>query len=311
MRYAVALGSVALVSLSGCLCGAARAQVNQQSNNNSGMTTGATTGGTSGTPFGNLRSGSGQSGQSRTPFGSATETGVLGGLSGNSLLGAAAVSSLFGQGQGNGGNVGGMQQGMGNNAMGGMTGMRGGMQRGSRTGTQGNRNRTSMMGRTGRAGSQAVMRTRLSIGFEPPPVSAGVVTSRVEAVLAAPEIQALGPITLTAAVTPQGTVAVLRGTVATPEDRLVAEKIALLEPDVWAVQNDLQVVPPSGAATPTGSATPLGAARAPGLLVPPPVGPATPLTQAEAAPDVAAPPDLESLPPETGPPLPPPPAPLP
>ena len=57
----------------------------------------------------------------------------------------------------------------------------------------------------------------------------------------------------TAAVALDGQTATLRGVVASEYDRLVAEKIALLEPGVARVQNQLRVVPQteSSAASPS------------------------------------------------------------
>lgn len=240
MKYVIAYVAAASFLLAMFACPRAHAQLTQQdSSNNSGLTSGATTGGISGTPFGNLSS-SGQGGTSRNPFGgSATQGGLFGGATGQ-LLGAAGLSRLFTQGQNrNATGTGqlGSRGGLGTTNLGGM----------GRGGIQGNRN--SRFGRNGGLGSQSqvVVRTKLRVGFSYPDVASSRVTAKIAKELKTPGIQTLGPpLTVTMAATDEGTVVVLRGTVATQEDRLVAEQMTLLEPGISKVRNELKVAPATG-----------------------------------------------------------------
>lgn len=91
-------------------------------------------------------------------------------------------------------------------------------------------------------GQQGQARMPLSIpirlGFESRPVVGTQFTARFENRLAKlPALKALGPIEVTMA----GRTAILTGTVATEADRLLAEGVARLEPEVADVQNDLVV----------------------------------------------------------------------
>ena len=231
-------------------CAPATAQFNQNNQNNTNTGTGgAATASGSSAPFGNLSGGSGpfgnlsggsgaqsSGGMGSSIFGGITSGGLLGGAAGD-LLGAAGLSSVLGQSQ-NRNTVGGAM-----GQMGGRTGMgtaQGGTTRG------GQANRTTQMGGNMGAGarSQVPVRTKLTIGFAYAPTPPSAVISRLEQSLRTPEIAiAEAPLTVSTTETAQGTVAVLRGTVESSEARLLAEQLALLEPGIWNVQNELAVAP--------------------------------------------------------------------
>jgi hypothetical protein len=118
--------------------------------------------------------------------------------------------------------------------------------RGLGRGAQGNRNMNTLgRGLGGRSQSQVVIRTKLRVGFSYPAVAPTQVTARLANTLNMPAIQTSGsPLSVSTASTDQGTVVVLRGTVATAEDRMVAEQLALLEPGISKVQNELTVATP-------------------------------------------------------------------
>lgn len=81
----------------------------------------------------------------------------------------------------------------------------------------------------------------LRLGFEAPVVPAAPVqtrlTTRVQRVL---NVAPSRPVTINV----EGRVAILRGTVATEHEKLLAEKLAMLEPGISEVKNDLVVAPP-------------------------------------------------------------------
>lgn len=90
----------------------------------------------------------------------------------------------------------------------------------------------------GRNAARSTIRIPLRIGFAPKPVSIPQFTAKFESRLAKlPAISAIGPIR----VTMEGTTAVLTGVVASTEDRQLAEGVALLEPEVETVRNELTV----------------------------------------------------------------------
>jgi hypothetical protein len=236
--------TASILVLSG-LCVELAAQSNFGSNAGQSQNTGSQTSGSqttssnfgsSNTPFGGLVSG-GQQAQSGTPFsGSTMQSGIFGGTTGN-LLGAATMTNLFTQGQNQGG--GGAAQFGGNQFGGGFNnfGM-GGLGRG---GNLGNRNNQRLRG--GGGNSQIVYRTQLTLGFNYPQTTDTRLTQRLERQLDHPQLRPVGGASPQVAMvaTDQGTVAVLRGTVATQEDRLLAEQIALLDPGISAVRNELMV----------------------------------------------------------------------
>jgi hypothetical protein len=103
-------------------------------------------------------------------------------------------------------------------------------------------------GNLNRAGqSQVTYRTQLRVAFPYPQVPTSGVSVRLAKDLESPSIQAVGSplsVAMEADAGSQGQVAVLRGTVATEEDRQVAEQMARLEPGVSSVRNEIQVRPP-------------------------------------------------------------------
>jgi hypothetical protein len=77
----------------------------------------------------------------------------------------------------------------------------------------------------------------LKLGFAPHPVSPGRIQAFQTRLTKLPSIHFVGP----ASVTLEGRTAVLRGMVATAEDRELAEAVAMMEPDVRDVRNELTV----------------------------------------------------------------------
>jgi hypothetical protein len=88
-----------------------------------------------------------------------------------------------------------------------------------------------------RAGAQVQIPVALKLGFTPQPVSPARFQAFQTRLTKLPSIRFMGP----ASVTLEGRTAVLRGTVATPEDRELAEALAMMEPDVRIVRNELTV----------------------------------------------------------------------
>ncbi|MHB8897703.1 MAG: BON domain-containing protein [Thermoguttaceae bacterium] len=114
------------------------------------------------------------------------------------------------------------------------------MRRGGGGSSRGNANQ-----RGGRGGQEDEIRSVLQLGFIPPN-PASVMPSRAPAAVASElagrmerstRIQKLSPLQVSIA---QGT-ATLRGSVATEHDRLLAERLVLLEPGIGKVENLLQV----------------------------------------------------------------------
>jgi hypothetical protein len=103
--------------------------------------------------------------------------------------------------------------------------------------------------------AQSQFRVPLRLGFPPATINGGVGPLRnLERGLArAPGLSTFGPINASL----ENTTAVLRGRVATEADRQLAEGLALLEPGVVAVRNEL-VVAPAGASTGEALPSPLG-----------------------------------------------------
>jgi hypothetical protein len=166
-----------------------------------------------------------------------------------------------------GGFIGGLASGM---AMTGIQGGgRGGVQQQGRGG-RGNQQQNNQ-GRNGR-NQQRQVRTVLDLGFNMPPRNQSAVATTVAQRLAQSRgVQAMSPVT----VTMNGRVAVLSGTVPTDHARNVAEQLALLEPGVSKVQNDLTIAQDSSEATEpaTATAAPPAAVRPPTAAPPPAVAP--------------------------------------
>ncbi len=99
-----------------------------------------------------------------------------------------------------------------------------GMQQINQANNQGNRQQTPV-------------RVSLRLGFTPQPVSRTTVTAFETRLTQLPGIHFVGP----AQVTMEGRTAVLRGTVASEDDRQLAEALAMMEPAVQNVRNELVV----------------------------------------------------------------------
>jgi osmotically-inducible protein OsmY len=159
--------------------------------------------------------------------------------------------------------IGGLASGM---AMTGMQGGgRGGVQQQGRGG-RGNQQQANQ-GRNGRQ-QQRQVRTVIQMGFNMPPRNQSAIATTVAQRLAQSRgVEAISPVT----VTMNGRVAVLSGVVPTDHARNVAEQLALLEPGVSTVQNDLTVAEESSENSESASATaaPPAVARPP-VAVPPP-----------------------------------------
>lgn len=96
------------------------------------------------------------------------------------------------------------------------------------------------------------IRVPLRIGFQPQSVSVAHVR-RFESHLAKlPAIRFIGP----AQVVMEGRTAILRGTVATEDDRRLAERLAMMQPEILAVKNELQVDSSATTASPGPEALP-------------------------------------------------------
>lgn len=121
-------------------------------------------------------------------------------------------------------------------------------------------------GMGGARGQKREVRTALSVAFDHPAIDAGRVTEQISRRLNGSEPVAVTGIQRVRALTPvqaardsDGSL-VLKGTVATERDRALAERLALLEPGVWKVKNEITVsadadppaVPPSPALTAPG-----------------------------------------------------------
>jgi hypothetical protein len=217
--------------------------------------------------FGNRSTGSGVSRlQSNFRGGGATGQGRFAGM------GLADATQGFTVGGRREGLVGGTDV---QNFMGGLaSGMAmGGVQRGGRGGFQqqgrggrGNQQQNNQ-GRNGRGRQQRTVRTVLEMGFSMPPRNQSAIATTVAQRLAGSRgVAAISPVT----VTMSGRVAVLQGVVPTDHARNVAEQLALLEPGVSTVQNDLTVAEESSANSESASATavPSAAARPPAASPP-------------------------------------------
>jgi BON domain len=90
----------------------------------------------------------------------------------------------------------------------------------------------------GRSTARSTIRIPLKLGFAPKPVSLTQFTAKFESRLSnLPGITAISPIR----VTMDGSTAVLKGVVASEQDRELAAGVALLEPEVATVRNELTV----------------------------------------------------------------------
>jgi hypothetical protein len=90
----------------------------------------------------------------------------------------------------------------------------------------------------GRNAVRPAIRIPLRLGFTPKPISVPQFTARFESRMAKlPGITSIGPIR----VTMDGSTAVLTGVVASEQDRELAAGLAMLEPEVGSVRNELTV----------------------------------------------------------------------
>ena len=88
------------------------------------------------------------------------------------------------------------------------------------------------------------LRLQLRVGFQTKPMATGQFTAKMgNRLTKLPGLATLGPLT----VTMEGQTAVLQGRVGTEADRLLAAELALLEPEVLDVRNELLVGPPEPA----------------------------------------------------------------
>lgn len=103
---------------------------------------------------------------------------------------------------------------------------------------QNQQNQNNLGGNTAGGTSKAPIRTTLVVGFTPPKVSPSVLGNRLQSHLTTTRgLERLGPLQVAV----QGREVVLRGTVRSEHDRELAEQLALLEPGVASVRNELQV----------------------------------------------------------------------
>jgi osmotically-inducible protein OsmY len=87
-------------------------------------------------------------------------------------------------------------------------------------------------------GAATELRTSLRVGFESPhPAPSRVATILTDRLARSTRIRVVGPVTVDV----QQDTTILRGEVATPHDRILAEQLALLEPGVRRVKNELVV----------------------------------------------------------------------
>jgi hypothetical protein len=108
-----------------------------------------------------------------------------------------------------------------------------------------NRKRGTSNTNTAAKEQQAWFEPRIEIGFEVPTPQVTAIASSVANSLAAGKPGRFRSVQVAF----EGGTAILRGVVATPNDRILAEQIALLEPSVSGVRNDLTVAGRAGSST--------------------------------------------------------------
>jgi len=232
-----------------------------------GMLGGGGGGGGMGGGGGGMSSGMGSSGMGMGSGMGSSSTGGLTMLSASSLsggFGQLGFGSMNGFGSSTGGSsmYGGRAYGAVTQAGGGASMSGGGG--GGRTGGTGGSTSSSGGGGGAAAGSTnrrrggaqnastaakeqpAWFEPRIEIGFETPTPQMSAIASTVAASLGANKPNSrFGSVQVAF----EGGTAILRGVVATPNDRILAEQVALLEPSVSAVRNDLTVAPRTNPAT--------------------------------------------------------------
>lgn len=130
----------------------------------------------------------------------------------------------------------------------------------------GNRNRSNRAGQYGQYGqygrsnmaSESLVPTRLVLGFDRPAVSAPEFSSKLTARLE--KVSRIQFRTAPQVLVENGT-AILRGSVATEHDRVLAEQLVRLEAGISGVKNELTL--PSAPASPSAPEKPSSAARPP------------------------------------------------
>jgi len=111
--------------------------------------------------------------------------------------------------------------------------------RGGQSGSSSSRRRTSSTSGSGAAKQQQVwFEPRMEVGFEVPPAQKSEVVSHVITSLGSDKV---GSRFGSVQVSVDGETATLRGAVVSQNDRLLAEQIALLEPSILSVRNELAV----------------------------------------------------------------------
>jgi hypothetical protein len=123
---------------------------------------------------------------------------------------------------------------------GGGQGRQGGSRRG---GTGQSQNQGQPGGNTGTAGSaQTYFEPRIDVGFAVPQPKAAVVQASISAPWRSPGLSGrFGTVNVSV----QGDTVTLRGTVSSDNDRLLAAQMAMLEPSVSTVRNELTVAVPN------------------------------------------------------------------
>ena len=224
------------------------------SSNRSGGTAG---GSSSGGPSGQSASSSGQTGstlssslQNQRGGGTFSRTAGAGGLAGRGGSGVL-TQARRGGGQartaqlGRGGAAGGGGFGRGGFGGGGF----GGIGRGGRGGFGGGGFGGGQFGRGGATQGRGTYGTAVRVQYGGPVVANTNASANLQQRLAAtPQIQSASGVTVAMS---QSRTAVLRGTVASEHDRLLAARMALLNPGISQVQNELSVARPSDSETPS------------------------------------------------------------
>lgn len=165
------------------------------------------------------------------------QAGQFVGGSSQTAQGFVGQQNSAAQGGGLGGGLGGQLGGA--NMLGGRGGQLGGM-----FGNQMNQRNLQQLGLQGGFGGaqnqRKQLRTSISLGFKSPAVVTTRAATQFNArLLKIPNLQVTGPLR----VTMEGRTAVLTGEVGSEGDRDLAERLALLEPGISAVRNELVVKP--------------------------------------------------------------------
>jgi hypothetical protein len=114
----------------------------------------------------------------------------------------------------------------------------------------------SQFGRQGQGQSRTQIRVPISLGFTPQPVPTAALTAQFQTRLGKlPALKTVEPIEVSL----EGDTVILRGKVASEGDRQLVQALALLEPGVAKVQNELQV----HSADTTGAAPPAPTSASP------------------------------------------------